>query len=715
MTVQNTPSFVDFVGDDVQTSFPFTFRADDVSWLSVDFTDNFDQFLLNLDQENNPGGSVEYTVAPPSPGMGGPDPSFRVMRVVPADQNLAYTRYDPFDSASHESALDKLTMILQDQVTALDAVETDLQAQIDANLLLLTTGVSPGHQHVEADIIDLGTYTDRFVDEDIVGFWEFINASGLAVYDAGKAAGGRISVQTGAIEILPLLAATHTRVNGPLHVSRAGVIADEMSITHTGLDVILAATNAGDLQLTGFTGRITQGAETYAYQSDIAAAGLLPPATDTGAMIYFDGALYNVTGSGGPGPGTMLWDPIAAQLVLTNPSGGTSNPVLQLNLGNNPSAAIQIDSTLSTNYVAFRMNDQTGANYFLWRHDYGLSTPNHELTLESSQGGTLLEFENEGNCHLGGTEGNAPIHIITTTADDQVRIDSTASIMIDGRAAAFADQGGYGQLYVLSGDGGLYYKPDGAPQVRLDVAGGVSVGASTIASSILRGDGAGGWVEGLGLRIAASGSLTTDSSISWSDGVDVMQAAEVASNLVWVTTGGFGYMDMTSIQLRVGSSFFVEGQLLPPTFTPTGFGLFWVDDTASPTRPMFRDDGSQLYELQYAQPPLFVNANQDFNTGGTARSMVGNACYYDDGANYTITLENSGVQDFPIKSSFEIINAGSGTITISEGTGMTLFYMDPTGAVTDVVGSCTLDIGGVATVFRRSTTVWLIWGGNITP
>lgn len=156
MTVQNTPNFVDYIGDDVTLVFNFTFRVDDVAWLSVDFTDNIDQFNLNLDQALNPGGNVTYLVAPPSPGMGGPDPSFRVTRAVPANQLLAYTRYDPFDSLAHENALDKLTMILQDQVTAIAVGDALVQAAIAANTLLITTGASPGHTHVVADITDLG-------------------------------------------------------------------------------------------------------------------------------------------------------------------------------------------------------------------------------------------------------------------------------------------------------------------------------------------------------------------------------------------------------------------------------------------------------------------------------------------------------------------------------------------------------------------------------
>lgn len=143
MTVQNTPNFIDYAGDDVTTVFPFTFRVDDIAWLSVDFLDDFDQFNLNADQDASPGGNATYLVAPPSPGMGGPDPTFRILRTTSQVQDLNYTRYDAFDAESTEDALDKLTMITQDMTSV--AV---------SNTLLLTTGISPGHQHVLADITD---------------------------------------------------------------------------------------------------------------------------------------------------------------------------------------------------------------------------------------------------------------------------------------------------------------------------------------------------------------------------------------------------------------------------------------------------------------------------------------------------------------------------------------------------------------------------------
>lgn len=119
MTVQAGTNSVTYTGDGIQTVFNFTFRVDDVNWLSVDFLDDFDQFILNVDQEASPGGTANYLVAPPD------QQDLTILRGTPQSQLLDYTRYDAFDSDSHEGALDRIVMMIQDltgQVTAIQSL-----------------------------------------------------------------------------------------------------------------------------------------------------------------------------------------------------------------------------------------------------------------------------------------------------------------------------------------------------------------------------------------------------------------------------------------------------------------------------------------------------------------------------------------------------------------------------------------------------------------
>jgi len=178
----------------------------------------------------------------------------------------------------------------------------------------------------------------------------------------------------------------------------------------------------------------------------------------------------------------LISDGVSAWLEAPSITYNEVNKELHIDASSGVGAALNFDSidpsgivirmggvgSGSTNYVAMRMDDQTGGNFFLWRHDYGLSSANHELTLESSQFGTLYEFENEGNMWFCGSELAARLAIIP--GSNQVRIAQNASLYFDEIAAANGDQSGFGQLYVDSGDGGLYYKYNAVATVRLDVS-----------------------------------------------------------------------------------------------------------------------------------------------------------------------------------------------------------------------------------------------------
>ena len=142
-------------------------------------------------------------------------------------------------------------------------------------------------------------------------------------------------------------------------------------------------------------------------------------------------------------------------------------------------------------------------------------------------------------------------------------------------------------------------------------------------------------------------------------------------------------------------------------------GQLWVLND-SPNILMFTDDTGQDYAVAmnggYVNDNVNVNNSWNFNTSGNRSANF--ISYHGDGGNDTITLGNStgtGLTNFPIYDSITIIAPGSGNITISEGTGTTLY--DETG--TDTVGGVVLS-GGVVTIFRASATDYILWGNGWT-
>lgn len=152
----------------------------------------------------------------------------------------------------------------------------------------------------------------------------------------------------------------------------------------------------------------------------------------------------------------------------------------------------------------------------------------------------------------------------------------------------------------------------------------------------------------------------------------------------------------------------------------TADGQIWVKNNA-PNDLYYTGDTGIDYPVAYAtyrktSATALDNANQTLNMGteSVADAMV-NGCWYSDNATaYTLTLEDSGTTHFPVGAQMTVWNEGSGTLTINEGTGTTLYVMTGT-ARTDSLGGCTMGIGGYATIIRKSTTVYLIMGAGITP
>lgn len=253
MTVQDVANFVDHVGNGIATSFPFVFRADDVSWVTVDFTTDIIGVTLNADQDTTPGGTVDYTVAPPNLQ------AIRIQRDTPQAQNLDYTRYDPFDSESHEDALDKLTMEVQDLLQASAEAVADLQAQINA--------ISP-------TTLPVGTVPNSILRWDNIGLdWdEFLTyifplADGAAGQVIETDGAGALSFATPAVGIVPPSTVLNSTLRGDgvgawveqtiLKISAAGtLITDAGILSSDGIDAFSFSTFAGVTTFVG-TGGMT--------------------------------------------------------------------------------------------------------------------------------------------------------------------------------------------------------------------------------------------------------------------------------------------------------------------------------------------------------------------------------------------------------------------------------------------------------------------------
>jgi hypothetical protein len=143
MTVTTTNVVMNYTGNGTQTAFVFTFAAQEQSQVKPYVFGNpyLSAFTvtLNSNQDASPGGTLTFGVAPAD---GAPVDIYRQTFV---NQLTDYPPFTRFPAEAHEDALDKLTMIDQEQwfiVEALEStvalLETDVdQLQIDLNNIMV--------------------------------------------------------------------------------------------------------------------------------------------------------------------------------------------------------------------------------------------------------------------------------------------------------------------------------------------------------------------------------------------------------------------------------------------------------------------------------------------------------------------------------------------------------------------------------------------------
>jgi hypothetical protein len=172
MTVQVETPRNTFVGDGVEDTFAFTFRILDNSHLVVEVEGATQTEITHYTLENltNVGGDVVFVAAPANLA------DIAVYRAVPKTQLDVYTAYDSFPALTHETALDKLTMIAQDNTDSIvNLIPAGVAGQVlstDGDDLVFvdqTGGDGLGSGILHSDLLSVGgVLTVNYVTEQSV-------------------------------------------------------------------------------------------------------------------------------------------------------------------------------------------------------------------------------------------------------------------------------------------------------------------------------------------------------------------------------------------------------------------------------------------------------------------------------------------------------------------------------------------------------------------
>ena len=98
-------------------------------------------------------------------------------------------------------------------------------------------------------------------------------------------------------------------------------------------------------------------------------------------------------------------------------------------------------------------------------------------------------------------------------------------------------------------------------------------------------------------------------------------------------------------------------------------------------------------------------------TGNTTVSLsdAGKHYYSTQSTSYSLTVPNNSSTSFAIGSAINVVNQGTGNITITPGSGVTIYLAGNSTAGSRVLGSY-----GVATVQKVATDTWFVVGAGLT-
>lgn len=191
MTVSSTQSYVEYNGDGLTKTFtvPFYFLLNtDISVMVADAQGNL----------STPVNGTEYSVTGGGDSAGGSltfnvtysaDKTILIYRNPPVTQETKYYENGKFPAASHEAALDKLTMLIQENDWKFDSLtlrkSTIFADSYDAKNQRIS--------HVSDPTEDDDAVNRRFVTDSVSGFKEYIDSEVAAEAEIRQEADGKLS------------------------------------------------------------------------------------------------------------------------------------------------------------------------------------------------------------------------------------------------------------------------------------------------------------------------------------------------------------------------------------------------------------------------------------------------------------------------------------------------------------------------------------------
>lgn len=186
MTVSSTQSYVEYTGDGSTTAFtiPFYFLLNsDISAIVADSENNLTTLVNGTDftvtgAGDSSGGTATFNL------IYGDDKTILIYRDPPVTQETKYYENGKFPAASHEAALDKLTMLIQEYGWRFDSLSLKRPSVFASYYDALNNTI----ENLADPVNDQDAVNKRFVASQVADFKEYVDSEVSAEATARKAA-----------------------------------------------------------------------------------------------------------------------------------------------------------------------------------------------------------------------------------------------------------------------------------------------------------------------------------------------------------------------------------------------------------------------------------------------------------------------------------------------------------------------------------------------
>jgi hypothetical protein len=428
------------------------------------------------------------------------------------------------------------------------------------------------------------------------------------------------------------------------------------------------------------------------------------------------------------GDSYLIIDPTAPNHIHIRAGGAQDNSGAQLFLGGENSYFLVENGANSNVYVASNSNQ--------WKFDTtGILTLPGEGVLQSLNDTVTLSSLNTttGNANsvylgsgggLGFNDqeiGGNWLEIFRSGSDPEIRVPpGGGNILIAGASgssgaggrdititAGPADQTNYyttagGTVNIVGGLGATDDGGGGGPGGNVNITAGVSADPAGHAGNVKIACGPNSWVFDYSGNVTLPGNINAvlASPAPSLNGFNSVNAVNVSAS--GNITGG---------NLTVGSGTITGGNVNGSVFNGNvAFGTGTVGGSGNITGGNISAIGNITgntagFAIGYRDIPQV-----SFTGNATiATTDAGKHFYSTQSSNFTLTIANNASQGFQVGAAITIVNQGTGTISIAQGSGVTLYL-----AGNATSGNRTVATFGMATIMKVATDTWFINGTGVS-